>query len=356
MNQKLHHWQQELDQEAVEEYNALRRSLQRNRGFGLFFVQCNPAVGNHIIEDLQEDIQGKKIEQLDLTKPIDSLYGEVEKIPHIQEIDILFISGLEYSLLAYEEYTFGNGQSDTYTNSKERFSQSWRGVPRFLGYLNLQRDRFREDFAISFIFFVPIFGINYFIKRAPDFFDWRSGFFRFIPQKESVTAVDIERIFQDKVEQAHHDLLTLQTLTKELPLSQDEQAQAVYKQFLLEMRCERYETAIVSVERWLVDNPDDSFAWYNRGIALGELGRLEEAIASYDRAIEIKPDYHEAWYNRGYALDELGRLEEARASYDKAIEIKPDEYEPWNGDVNFVSKIWTKLLGVSRKLLGISRK
>jgi superkiller protein 3 len=31
-------------------------------------------------------------------------------------------------------------------------------------------------------------------------------------------------------------------------------------------------------------------AWYNRGYALGNLGRLEEAIASYDKALEFKPD------------------------------------------------------------------
>jgi len=44
---------------------------------------------------------------------------------------------------------------------------------------------------------------------------------------------------------------------------------------------------------------------------------LEEAIASYDKALQIKPEFHEAWYNRGVALKELGQLEKAIASHDK---------------------------------------
>ncbi|MGB5595240.1 MAG: tetratricopeptide repeat protein, partial [Crocosphaera sp.] len=77
-------------------------------------------------------------------------------------------------------------------------------------------------------------------------------------------------------------------------------------------------------------NSDDYEAWYNRGIALDDLGRYEEAIASYDKALEIKPDKDEAWNNRGVALYNLGRYEDAIASYDKALEFKPDDHEAWN--------------------------
>jgi tetratricopeptide (TPR) repeat protein len=38
-----------------------------------------------------------------------------------------------------------------------------------------------------------------------------------------------------------------------------------------------------------------------------------KAIVSYDKALEIKPDLHAAYYNRGIALDDLGRLEDAIA-------------------------------------------
>ncbi len=87
--------------------------------------------------------------------------------------------------------------------------------------------------------------------------------------------------------------------------------------------------AIASWDRALEMKPDYHGAWYNRGNALGNLGRLEEAIASYDRALQIKPDDHYAWNSRGVTLNNLGRYEEALASSDKALEIKPDFYHAW---------------------------
>ena len=331
MNQRAINWQQELDSEAGEEYNALRRSLQRNNGFGLFFVQCSPDTGTNIITAIQQDIKRKKIATLKLKQPIDSLYNEIIAIPNIEDVDILFISGLEHSLLAYEEYTFGSSEEETYTNSQERYTQSWRGVPRFLGYLNLQRDRFREKFDISFVFLIPIFGIEYFIRRASDFFDWRSGFFRFIPQKNYLINLNWEKISKENINQSRYELLNLNTLTKELDFNNTEQTQVAYKQFLLSMKCEQYAESITAVDRWLLDNKDDYLAWYGRGIALGNLGRYEEAVASFDKAIMIKPDQNAAWNNRGIALRQLGRSEEAVASYDKALAIKPDYDSAWYG-------------------------
>ena len=328
MNQRLTNWQQELDGEAVAEYNALRRSLQRNQGFGLFFVQCSPATGTSVIAEIQQDIKGRKIATLKLEQPIDSLYNEIVAISNIEDVEILFISGLEHSLLAYEENTFGNSEQKTYTNSQERYTQSWRGVPRFLGYLNLQRDRFRDNLPISLVFLVPIFGIEYFIKRAPDFFDWRSGFFRFIPDKNQVINSDFTKIFQQNITQSRQELLDLKALSKELDLDDTEQAKIAYKQFFLLIKCEQYAAAITAVDRWLIDNKDDS-AWYLRGITLGQLGRYEDAVASSDRAIAIKPDHDSAWYLRGITLGQLGRYEDAVASSDRAIAIKPDHDSPW---------------------------
>ena len=42
-----------------------------------------------------------------------------------------------------------------------------------------------------FVFIVPLFGLKYFIHRAPDFFDWRSGVFELNQEKFSVT-IDIK--------------------------------------------------------------------------------------------------------------------------------------------------------------------
>ena len=330
MKQKPTNWQQELDDESVEEYNGLRRSLQRNDDFGLFFVQCSPATSENIIAAIQEDISQKKIEVLRLTKPVDSLYDIIIDLPNIENIDILFISGLEHSLYEYEQYTFDNSDQETYATSKERYSQSWRGVPRFLGYLNLQRDRFREDFNISFIFLLPSFGIDYFIKRAPDFFDWRSGLFEFVSQKDDLIAVAFNSISQANDEFYYHELLTLQAIATELEPSDNKQAKLAYKQFLLYLNSQRYEDAMTQINLWLKSNKDYDQVWSARGITLRKLGRYEEAVASYDKALDINPDNYLSWNNRAYALFHLERYEEAISSYDKASEIEPDHDFFWN--------------------------
>ncbi|MFO7033163.1 hypothetical protein B9T07_25825, partial [Limnospira fusiformis CCALA 023] len=53
-------------------------------------------------------------------------------------------------------------------------------------------------------------------------------------------------------------------------------------------------------------------------------GDWRGAIFSWEKAIEFKPDYHQAWYNRGVALSDLGEYEKAISSYDQAIKFKPD--------------------------------
>ncbi|MDJ0582182.1 tetratricopeptide repeat protein [Crocosphaera sp.] len=92
----------------------------------------------------------------------------------------------------------------------------------------------------------------------------------------------------------------------------------------------RFNDAIASFDKALEFKPDKYEAWNYRGIVLGKLGRFDDAIASYNKALEFKLDYHEAWNNRGIALGKLGRFDDAIASYDKALELKPDYHEAWN--------------------------
>ncbi|MCL1471404.1 tetratricopeptide repeat protein [Argonema antarcticum] len=101
----------------------------------------------------------------------------------------------------------------------------------------------------------------------------------------------------------------------------------------------RYEEAILSYDRALELQPDSSETWNNRGAALRSLGRVEEAIASYDRALELKEDRHKNWYNRGIALFNLGRIEDAIASYDKALQLQPDFHQAWNNRGNAFMKL-----------------
>jgi tetratricopeptide (TPR) repeat protein len=110
--------------------------------------------------------------------------------------------------------------------------------------------------------------------------------------------------------------------------------QAFYNKEIALADLGRYEQAIAAYEQALAIKPDDHQAFSNKGIALADLGRYEQAIAAYEQALAIKPDLHEAFSNKGIALADLGRYEQAIASYEQAIAsyeqalaIKPDDHQ-----------------------------
>jgi len=255
-------------------------------------------------------------------------------LPERDAINILFVKGLEYSLYEYEKE-----KKDIGWESKDIYSYSWRSVPPVLINLNQQRERLRDNFKMCFVFILPRFAVNYLIQRAPDFFDWRSSLFKLsmdqeLLQLESRQACSERGKREDYLaltpEARKRELVRIQSLIDEDGQTPEQKAEWFYEQGLLYGYGEEYPKAIASYDKALEIKPDDDAAWYNRGIALCNLGRLEEAIASYDKALEFKPDLQVAWNNRGNALACLGRLEEAIASYDKALEFKPDSYEAWN--------------------------
>ena len=69
-------------------------------------------------------------------------------------------------------------------------------------------------------------------------------------------------------------------------------------------------------------DPEHIDAWYNKGLALGELEKYAEAIACYDEAIKLYPEYLLALYGKGNSLRKLGRDEEAEQCLAKARELQ----------------------------------
>jgi superkiller protein 3 len=319
--------------EPEEEYQTLVRTLRRTNSFRLLFVECLPAEGERLIAKVQADVPQKKIEVLGLDKSVYNFYKIIEDLPKRDEINILFVTGLEYSLYEYEQEKRELGWK-----SEEIYSYSWRGVPPVLINLNQQRERFRDNFNICFVFILPRFAVDYLIERAPDFFDWRSSLFKLSMDKELLQAESrqacSERWNREDYlaltpQKRKRELVRIQVLIDEDGQTPEQKAELFYEQALLYDFAEEYAKAIASYDKALEIKPDQHESWNNRGIALRNLGRLEEAISSYDKALEIKSNQQEAWYNRGVALDNLGRLEEAIASYDKALEIKPNQQEAW---------------------------
>ncbi|MFN6500825.1 MAG: tetratricopeptide repeat protein [Nostoc sp. DedQUE01] len=329
MNPDLSDWDDDLPPEPDEAYQDLVRALKRKSGFGLFFVQCTPVEADNLIVKLPQDIPQKKIAVLRLVEPIDNLYGRVAEFIKDKEIDILLIKGLEYSLYKYEKRTFGEITEGQFSNLTS--------VPHILNHLNQQRERFRDDFPISFVFLLRSFSINYFIHRAPDFFDWRSGVFELpttpkLVEQESnrlLLEQNYEEYLQLSNEQKIEKILEIQEILAETHQKVIRRSNLLFKMGNLLVAANEFEGSIIYYNQALKIQPDYHYAWNSKGNALVNLGQYEEAIASYKQALKIQPNYHYAWNGKGNALLNLGRYEEAIASYNQALKIQPDYYNGW---------------------------
>ncbi|NEQ36182.1 MAG: tetratricopeptide repeat protein [Okeania sp. SIO3I5] len=333
MNGEKFVWEEDLSFTFAEEYKALVNTIRFSEGFSLLFVECSPAQGTKIMEKIRRDIPRERAEVLALDESVYNFYNRVENLPNLKKIDILFVTGLEYSLYEYEDEMRARGLDE-----KEVISISKRGVPRVLINLNQQRERFRDNFDICFVFLLPRFAMDYLINRSPDFFDWRSGVFRFPMDKENLEYETFHTYYK-RIGKEDYETLTPQECKKELIVIQsliDEDNQTLEKKVDLLIEQGRLNNsigkkleAIAAYDKALEIKPDYYYAWNNKGNTLSDLGRYEEAISAYDKALGIKQNSHDSWIFKGNSLSDLGRYEEAISAYDKALEVKPDDDESW---------------------------
>jgi tetratricopeptide (TPR) repeat protein len=299
-----------FDITQTEQYPTLLRALRRRQGFGIQFVQCSPGQAKQLIQSLKQDLSQKNVGILNLEQPTENLFDLVQAQPNLENLDILFIQGIERSLEPYIKPGYG-GVGDYYKLDT---------VPPILNHLNQQRENFRDRFNhLCFVFIVPLFALKYFIHRAPDFFDWRSGIFKF-------SGEDSEGVYPT-VQLRYPNLFAKSSeLDREyLAGIKPETYEAFCIQGVILHGLGRYEEALASYDKALQIKPDDYEIRGSRSLALSSLGRYEEALASDDKVLEIQPDDYRVWNNRGVNLHHLGRHKEALASYDKALQIKPDD-------------------------------
>lgn len=150
-------WEQDLPLDADEAYQSLVRSLRRTDGFALLFVRCSPVQGDQIIDDVHADLPSKTIEVLELKESIDNLYDHVAALSNRDQINVLFVRGIEYSIFAYEDREM---HDINLRSQSSGYGGTWQGIPRVLGHLNLSRERFRDNFKFCFIFLLPEFALR----------------------------------------------------------------------------------------------------------------------------------------------------------------------------------------------------
>ncbi|NJN32616.1 MAG: tetratricopeptide repeat protein [Synechococcales cyanobacterium RM1_1_8] len=273
------------------------------------------------VEDLYEAVRGFGFAQPPLGSAQSTGVGE--------STDVLVVRGLKYSLYEYEDLKRLSGWSEA-----EVLQTSWKGVPKVLVNLNQQRERFRDDFGCFFVFLVPPFIIRYLVRRAPDFFDWRSGVFRF-KEDNRLVKEQVQENFVDDFEvagqlsssQRIEKIADLRNALEEgSDLDVDQRFQLFQNLGVLFFYEDSRRDAYSSWEKAVQLTPSSSEQLNAKGKLLGILNRYEEAIASYDKAVEIKPDKHEAWYNKACAQALSHQPDLALHHLHQAIQLDPDHY------------------------------
>ena len=322
---ELSKWDLDIETNDGEEYTSLVRAVRRtHQRFKLLFVSCSPSQGEKIRGDLMADVPTKKYQLLDVKESIDNLYKAINNIPNLTELDVLFIRGLEYSIFEYEDREFG----DISKRSQSKvYGGSWAGVSPVLAKLNMQRELFRDRFPhICFVFLLPHFAIDYFIRRAPDFYDWKSGIYRFETDAGDLRS-QVAKIWDSEDYEKYARLTSEKKLAKirEIRACLDEvhdldRSWKLMSQLgLLYVTCDLYLPALDTFDRAIEINQDYAKNWNGRGVALVNLGRNEEALDSFDRAIQINHDYDDAWSGKVIALINLDRIEETFYVFDRNL-------------------------------------
>jgi tetratricopeptide (TPR) repeat protein len=108
------------------------------------------------------------------------------------------------------------------------------------------------------------------------------------------------------------------------------EAREFYNKGLALVNLGKYEEAINCYNEAIAIDPKFAEAWANKGSALGNLNRYEEEIECYDKTIEINPKIVEAWFNKGVVLENLSRYKEAIDCLNEAIRLNPKFAEAWH--------------------------
>jgi tetratricopeptide (TPR) repeat protein len=289
-------WDEDVDDSVnpEEEYQALKNSLSWSKGFRLSFVQCPPIWSEQLIIDTRKHFKDRVIEVLRLDRQVDNLYVYVKELANYDKIDILFIIGIEASLISYIKTGYGS-QGDYYTLNS---------IPPILNHLNLHRELFRDDFKIHFVFLLPFFAIKYFIRRAPDFYDWRSGLFRFpvnkhLLLKESCNFFEKSDLFQYRSlgdYKCRQKLLELESWLNEDYITVERKVELLIEKGIVFLALEKGKDAVFSYRKALTLNPNEHKAWFGLIFSLCLLEQYDEALVSYEKVLKIEPDNYVASY------------------------------------------------------------
>ncbi|KJS31723.1 MAG: hypothetical protein VR64_09215 [Desulfatitalea sp. BRH_c12] len=68
-------------------------------------------------------------------------------------------------------------------------------------------------------------------------------------------------------------------------------------------------------------DPQNAEAYFDTGLAQGEMGAYDQGLTSIDKAISLRPNEGRYHYGRAWLMMRSGRTEEAQAYFSKAAEM-----------------------------------
>ena len=88
-------------------------------------------------------------------------------------------------------------------------------------------------------------------------------------------------------------------------------------------KLELYQEALVTYDRALKIDPNDTDVLTNKGKVLYILEKYQECMPILDHVLEIDPNHVGGLYYKGKVLEKTGKIEEASTYTNKALEIDP---------------------------------
>lgn len=99
---------------------------------------------------------------------------------------------------------------------------------------------------------------------------------------------------------------------------------------IINAQSKKFEIAITYITRAININSKNASSYYNRGLALQELGKIEEALLDFKEALSLNPKYTNAHNSEGNAYLDMKEIDSAIASYKSAIALDPSYADAWN--------------------------
>ena len=95
------------------------------------------------------------------------------------------------------------------------------------------------------------------------------------------------------------------------------------------LKSDDYEAAAEFFSKTIALQPDNYFAFHNRGLARSLQEDYEPALADMDQALKLAPAYERGYLNRGILKKNMTDYIGALADFNKAIELKANYPDPY---------------------------